>query len=76
MEDYDYMANDWYNDNNDSLIDYVWLYKGALSSSGASHDIKQHFRVQSINHISVPCCNSNDDATQANLPFSKQSNGM
>eukprot|EP00957_Ditylum_brightwellii_P083999 6384940-Ditylum_brightwellii.AAC.1 len=38
MEDYDYMTNGWYNDNNDSLIDYVWLYKGASLSSGALHD--------------------------------------
>eukprot|EP00957_Ditylum_brightwellii_P058592 4443638-Ditylum_brightwellii.AAC.1 len=47
MDDYDYTTNDWYSDNGDSLIDYVWLYKGASSSSGASHDVKRHFRVQS-----------------------------
>mmetsp|Transcript_40920 Transcript_40920/g.59800 ORF Transcript_40920/g.59800 Transcript_40920/m.59800 type:complete len:430 (+) Transcript_40920:71-1360(+) len=76
MDDYDYTTNDWYSDNGDSLIDYVWLYKGASSSSGASHDVKRHFRVQSVKHVSVPCCNSNDDATQANSPFFEQSNGM
>ena len=62
--DYTYTTNDWYGAQ-DSLIDYVWIYqpKGGYRS-GSTSDLSSD-NVQSVKHISIPCCM--DDDTSAEL---------
>ena len=54
--DYTYTTNDWYGAQ-DSLIDYVWIYqpKGSYHHSGSTSDLLSD-NVQSVKHISTPCC--------------------
>ena len=62
--DYTYTTNDWYGAK-DSLIDYVWIYqpKGSYHSGSTSNLLSDN--VQSVKHISIPCCM--DDDTSAEL---------
>lgn len=64
MDHYSNTTNDWYNDNNDSLIDYVWLYNG-LSRHVEGHS----FNVKSVKHIPVICCTSEFPSTNNEAPI-------
>lgn len=57
--DYTHTTNDWYGAQ-DSLIDYVWIYqpKGSYHSGSTSNLLSKN--VQSVKHISIPCCMIND----------------
>ena len=65
--DYTYTTNDWYGAQ-DSLIDYVWIYEptttkkndqqkqddGSDNIVGSNNALSDN--VQSVKHISIPCC--------------------
>jgi len=53
--DYTYTTNDWYGAQ-DLLIDYVWIYqpKGSYHRGSTSNLLSEN--VQSVKHISIPCC--------------------
>jgi len=63
--DYTYTTNDWYGAQ-DSLIDYVWIYKykpkGSHHSGSTSNLLSDN--VQVVKHISIPCCMDDDTSSE------------
>ena len=59
IEQYTDTTNDWYG-NEDSLIDYVWIYTGKAERSMG------YPGVSSVKHVPVPCC---DDGTSLDRHF-------
>lgn len=57
IREYTETTNDWYGNEN-SLIDYVWLYTGSHA-----HHFKPSYNIRSVRHIPVPCCDFYENKT-------------